>query len=187
MPPNGTATRDKILDAVIALAGRGLDAVTIEAVTAASGTTNGSVYHHFGSRSGVLLAAMDRVFATAITEALPALDGRPAPVAIGGFVERYVCWVSEHRREATILYGAPLAVQTDDLSPAKQEALAPVGAWLAHRMGTGELNGMALQFVDPIAFGPVHEMCRRWLANPEHIDLEASIPLLVTAVTGILA
>ncbi|MBF4162349.1 TetR/AcrR family transcriptional regulator [Nocardioides sp. CBS4Y-1] len=38
----------------------GLPAVTIAAVAAAAGTSNGALYHRFGDRNGLLLAMLDR-------------------------------------------------------------------------------------------------------------------------------
>lgn len=186
MPRDGTATRTKILDAAVALADRGVDAITIEALTDASGAANGSIYHHFGSRRGVLSAAVDRVFADAMAAAAPALDGRPAPEAIADFVGRYVAWVRTHRREATILYGAPLALDSSEVSSAKQAAFAPVATWLVDRMEGGEVRTTDLDLVDPVAFGPVHETCRRWLAHPDAFDLEATSPTLADAVVAVL-
>lgn len=186
MPRDGTATRTKILDAAVALADGGIDAITIEALTTTSGAANGSIYHHFGSRQGVLVAAVDRAFAGAMAAAAPALDRRPAPEAIADFVARYVAWVRTHRREATILYGAPLALDPGEVSSAKQASFAPVVAWLVERMGRGEVPAIDLDLVDPIAFGPVHETCRRWLAHPGAFDLDATVPSLIGAVTAIL-
>jgi AcrR family transcriptional regulator len=186
MPRDGTETRKRIVDAVVALADKGVAAITIEAVTAASGTTNGSVYHHFGSRDGLLSSAIDRVFAAAMKSARPALDTRPAVDAISDFVGRYVSWVATHRREATVLYQAPLALQAAMPSPAKQEAFAPIGAWLAGRMDEGELETLDLALVDPVAFGPVHELCRRWLANPESAAPSDQTGTLAQAVVAIL-
>lgn len=185
MPIDATDTRINTVEAVIELAASGLDAVTIEAVVRVSGTTNGSIYHHFGNRDGLLSAAIDRVFADAMAAAAPALDERPATDAIHDFVRRYVDWVVEHRSEATILYGAPLRVQSDGVSPAKVEAFAPIVAWLFDRMTRGEVRAMDPLALDPVAFGPVHEMCRRWLAHPA-IDLIGTAETLGDAVANIL-
>lgn len=51
----------RMLDAALALASEGgLDAVTIAAVADRSGTSNGSLYHRFDSRSSLLTALIDR-------------------------------------------------------------------------------------------------------------------------------
>ncbi|MFI2037259.1 TetR/AcrR family transcriptional regulator [Streptomyces bottropensis] len=51
----------RMLDAALELAaGDGLGAVTIAAVAEGASTSNGSVYHRFGSRAGLLVAMIDR-------------------------------------------------------------------------------------------------------------------------------
>lgn len=58
MPRPRVHAPDRVLDAVEALAARsGPAAVTIRAVGAASGVSNGAVYHTFGSRAGLVAAA----------------------------------------------------------------------------------------------------------------------------------
>ncbi len=58
MPRPRVHDPDRVLDAVDALAARsGPAAVTIRAVGAATGMSNGAVYHSFGSRAGLLAAA----------------------------------------------------------------------------------------------------------------------------------
>ncbi|MES9537680.1 TetR family transcriptional regulator [Actinomadura sp. NPDC000600] len=57
--PQGT--RDQVIDAAERLFGaRGYASVTISQICAASGAPVGSVYHHFGSKAGVLRAVLIR-------------------------------------------------------------------------------------------------------------------------------
>jgi AcrR family transcriptional regulator len=53
-------TRARLLDAAADLfAAQGVDAVSVDAVAEAAGRTSGSVYAHFGSKQGLLLALLD--------------------------------------------------------------------------------------------------------------------------------
>ncbi|NPC97904.1 TetR/AcrR family transcriptional regulator [Nocardioides sp. zg-DK7169] len=55
------SSADRMLDAALTLlADGGLRAVTVAAVAREAGTSNGSLYHRFGDRGGLLLAAQDR-------------------------------------------------------------------------------------------------------------------------------
>ncbi|MGH9081508.1 MAG: TetR/AcrR family transcriptional regulator, partial [Acidimicrobiales bacterium] len=55
-----TETRSRLLAAAADLfAEQGIDAVSIDAVADAAGRTSGSVYAHFGSKQGLLLALLD--------------------------------------------------------------------------------------------------------------------------------
>ncbi|MHB1726277.1 MAG: TetR/AcrR family transcriptional regulator, partial [Acidimicrobiales bacterium] len=54
-------TRTRLLEAAAELfASRGIDAVSVDAVAEAAGRTSGSVYAHFGSKQGLLMALLDR-------------------------------------------------------------------------------------------------------------------------------
>ena len=53
-------TRARLLDAAATLfAEHGIDAVSVDAVADEAGRTSGSVYAHFGSKQGLLLALLD--------------------------------------------------------------------------------------------------------------------------------
>ena len=70
-----------MLDATLELLGRGgLQAVTVAAVAGAAGTSNGSLYHRFRDRTGLLLAAQDRALGgieTATASAFALADEEP--------------------------------------------------------------------------------------------------------------
>src|SRR5687768_8612154 len=53
-------TRDRLLRAAATLfADHGVDAASVDAIADAAGRTSGSVYAHFGSKEGLLLALLD--------------------------------------------------------------------------------------------------------------------------------
>ena len=59
------SSADRMLAATLALLDEGGPAaVTVAAVARAAGTSNGSLYHRFGDRHGLLLAAQSRVLGT---------------------------------------------------------------------------------------------------------------------------
>lgn len=76
-----TSSADRMLDATLDLLGRGgLQAVTVAAVAAEAGTSNGSLYHRFRDRTGLLVAAQDRALEAievATTEAFARADEEP--------------------------------------------------------------------------------------------------------------
>jgi AcrR family transcriptional regulator len=89
MPRPRVHEPDRVLDAVESLAvATGPGAVTIRAVSAAVGVSNGALYHTFGSRSGLMgrawIRAAQRFFSlqnTMVDEALADGDPRAAVVA----------------------------------------------------------------------------------------------------------
>ncbi len=61
-------TRARLLSAAADLfAEQGIDAVSVDAVAEAAGRTSGSVYAHFGSKQGLLLALLDSWKASVLT------------------------------------------------------------------------------------------------------------------------
>lgn len=62
--PRGTLTRDRVVDAALALADEvGLEALTIRALAARLGVKPMAIYHHVANKDEILDAVVDRVFA----------------------------------------------------------------------------------------------------------------------------
>lgn len=119
----------------------GLAAVTISAVSDRSGHSNGSLYHRFGSRMGLLGAVqaqlLDRIeaeSATAFDRAAEEVDDR---VAVDRIVGTYVAIFSRHRRalRALMIEGQdvePLRTRGQETSHRIQQWAV---AWFAARFG----------------------------------------------------
>jgi AcrR family transcriptional regulator len=75
------SSADRMLEATLDLLETGgLQAVTVAAVARSAGTSNGSLYHRFGDRGGLLLAAQDRALGAIEAETAAAFaraDGEP--------------------------------------------------------------------------------------------------------------
>lgn len=117
----------------------GTPAVTVAAVAHAAATSNGSLYHRFGDRHGLLRAAQDRVLATIETETASAFARADAETddeqAVGLLAATAVDLFGRHR-------GAMRAFLVDDGESAEIEAAstafthrlaAAVTAWLRDR------------------------------------------------------
>ncbi|MBS9533902.1 TetR/AcrR family transcriptional regulator [Mycobacterium sp. M1] len=80
MPRPRVHDPDRLLDAVEALAAQaGPAAVTVRAVSAASGVSNGAVYHGFGSRAGLIAAAWLRAARGFLAVQAEAVAAAPGP------------------------------------------------------------------------------------------------------------
>lgn len=62
----------------------------------------------------------------------------------------------------TLVYHARLVVDLTDVQQTKIRAFAPVASWEASR--AGNVSDIPAEHLDPVAFGPVNETVRRWLA-----------------------
>jgi AcrR family transcriptional regulator len=88
-------TRARLLTAAAALfAGHGIDAVSVDAVAEAADRTSGSVYAHFGSKQGLLLALLDSYQETVRTILL-------AEVAVSQTARRQLAAVWENVADAS--------------------------------------------------------------------------------------
>ncbi len=180
--PEQLPTPRTVLDAAWELARDGpLDAVTIAAVTARSGMSNGSFYHHFGGRSGLVEALYGEVIAACLAEVSAALDARPAAQVVPDLAIRYLDWVAAQPGPARVLYavdGGRLVATAPAVQEAKAAAFGPVLAWFADRETRGEVRRWPSWGLDAIVMAPAHECARRYLATLD----EALFPMMRAAV-----
>src|SRR5215218_7025071 len=98
--------RDEILSAARAcFAAHGYAATTIELIAAESGASNGSIYHHFGSKDGILAALYSEALAWYQEETLAVLaEADSAEVGIRGVVVHHLEWVEAHPEQTRTLF-----------------------------------------------------------------------------------
>ncbi|MFC3895169.1 TetR/AcrR family transcriptional regulator [Lentzea rhizosphaerae] len=173
--------RQSLLDAALKLVEEGgLDAVTIAALTERSGMSNGSIYHHFGSRAGVFAQLYADSYARCVAAMRPALSARPASDVVRDLVLRYLDWVTANPSRARFLYAAP-----DHADPsAKQAEFEPVLTWFLERMASGELRAVPPWAMEPVVMGPAHESVRRFLLGV--FDLGEAREIIADAVWAVL-
>jgi AcrR family transcriptional regulator len=103
----GPSTRDALMDAALAqLAGKGvLAGLNLREVADAVGVTPANIYHYFGSRQGLLRAALQRATAQ--------LAAPMAASASAAFVERRLAMFDVISRTPELVYTALLAIDRD--------------------------------------------------------------------------
>lgn len=192
MAVDAGSTRRAVLDTTLSIvAADGLPAVTLARIGTGSGVSNGSVYHHFGSREGVLRALLVDCFASLTTALGPALDERAAEVCVRDLVRRHLRWVATEHGAATVIYGVSLDdtvvgnAASAAVVTAKAKATDPLMAWFAARAAAGEIRAVPAWALDPVALAPVHETARRWLVTRSG-DLDEVGAVVADAVWAIL-
>jgi AcrR family transcriptional regulator len=173
--------RQSLLDAALQLVEEGgLDAVTIAALTERSGMSNGSIYHHFGSRAGVFARLYADSYGRCVAAMLPALDSSSAQAGVRDLTLRYLDWVVANPSRARFLYAAP-----DHADPsAKQAEFAPVLTWFLDRMERAEMRPVPPWALEPVVMGPAHESVRRFLLGV--FDLNEAREIVADAVWAVL-
>lgn len=101
-------TRERILDAALALLGEGrsLDSLGLREVARTAGLAPTSLYNHFPDMEALGLALVDRAcfrLRTRMREGRRELMASDAEQAIRGMVERFVAWLGDHETEFRLL------------------------------------------------------------------------------------
>src|SRR5256714_4032161 len=168
----GTAARRQaILDAALRLfATRGLRATAIEDICAASGASNGSLYHHFGSKEGIAAT----LYASAIEDyqrgALAVFgNAQSAEAGFCGCVEHYLQWVVDHRELALLMLAVEHSdvrdLAADQVAALNETFRAEIGEWMRGRAAAGELPDVPADLMMPAALRPARRVAELWLGE----------------------
>nr|BFE77710.1 hypothetical protein GCM10020093_003110 [Planobispora longispora] len=125
------ATREAVMSAALRIVSEGgLEAMTISRLAEVSGASNGSIYHHFGSRGGVVGALYRESFAELVGAMLPALDDRPAWTVVPDLAGRFLDWVVAEPTRAEFVYRASVAglIEENGKAEFKARVMAPLGS-----------------------------------------------------------
>ncbi|GAA3162812.1 MULTISPECIES: TetR/AcrR family transcriptional regulator [Streptomyces] len=176
----GAATAAQVLDRALEIyAAQGESGLTLGAITAASGVSAGSIYHHFGSLPGVLTALAQRWLARLLEELTAALEQvDDARSGVQAVVRVYLRFVQDHPDASRLMHSAPVdrevMARAPQLRGSQEARLAPLAAWLHTRQEAGELAALPLPVLESLILGPVTGIARRWLSLGD-IDLDEAV------------
>ncbi|MBG0829834.1 TetR/AcrR family transcriptional regulator [Planomonospora sp. ID67723] len=183
------ATRAAILEAALRIVAEGgLGAMTVGRLAEVSGASNGSIYHHFGSRGGVVAELYRESFAELVGAMALALDDRPAEAVVPELAGRFLDWIVENPTRGEFVYRASVAglLAEDGVAEFKARVMAPLAEWFEARTACGELRPVPAWALDAVVMGPAHECARRYLAGPDSFDLKLARPEVEHAVWAIV-
>ncbi|MGW0395471.1 TetR/AcrR family transcriptional regulator [Streptomyces sp. NPDC003042] len=184
----GEATVDQLLTASLRVyAQSGRQGFTVQSVTAASGVSLGSLYHHFGSFDGLAAALYIRCMGQLFDAMTAALErSRTARTGVRALVQAYLDFTRDHRDAALFLhasaYSGYLAGHAEEIRAAKEAKLARMVAWMRARMEKGEIRPIPGPLLEVLVIGPPCEAAKRWLASTYDLDLDEAARLLPDAV-----
>jgi AcrR family transcriptional regulator len=163
--------RQDILQAALACATElGLEAVSIEGVRARCGASVGSIYHHFGSREG-LVAALYVVLFQRQTAAIEASlqKARTPQEGVKALVQSYLDWVVAYPDQARFMFQArALAAQSThkaELTASSRRRNQTLVEWFAPHQAQGTLLALPCELLPSLVMGPVQSYCRAWLST----------------------
>ena len=184
--PEGRRTR--ILDAAARLFGRdGYSAVRTGAIAAAAGVSEGTVFHHFGSKDALLLAVAERYgrgFAAAMFEGIDP-DG-PLP-EVEPVMRRAFAYV----RHSDPLFGVFLL--TDDPTDAerarrtnREQIVQVLTGLLTRWRARGLVRPLEPRVVAELLFGLVESALKACFVRGERAHEETYLREVVHAIRGVL-
>ena len=179
--------REAILEAARAcFEEHGYAATTIELIAARSGASNGSIYHHFGAKDGILAALYTSALGS-YQEELLALLAEHADDAEGGIraaVVHHLAWVEAHPHETRTLFEHRQTLErtprAGDLQQLNRAALAEVRTWAARHVQAGSIRDLG-PAAAAIWFGPAQLVARDWMAGRLRGKPSALAPALADA------
>lgn len=187
-----SSSADRMLEATLELLDHGgPQAVTVAEVARRSGTSNGSLYHRFGDRTGLLLAAQDRAL-SAIEEATGAAFARAGAEpdddrAVALLVRAALDIFAQHRgaMRAFLAHG-----QGDGRFEARNVRSSHLIAstvidWLRRRFGTPRADAEATYRV-LFALGATHALFDDRQVSPGRLSRKAFAEAVTRAVGAIV-
>lgn len=188
-----TSTLNRILDGALdSYTAQDRASLTVRSLAERSGVSVGSIYHHFGSLDGVAAALYERSMLRLLDEMVAAFASPQTPVqGCERFVRTYLSWTREHRDEALFLhasaYTGPVLASQGGLAQAKRSRLAVMERWLGEQVASGHFVEMPSFLYELLILGPVVETARRWLADPEVVDLDLAMTHLPARILNALS
>jgi AcrR family transcriptional regulator len=148
---------------------RGYDATTIEDIVNESGASIGSIYHHFGDKSGIAAALYEQSVRGYQESAAPAVENAGSieqSVRVG--VTHYLAWMEEHEKLARFMICGRHAdfPANDEIRELIVSFIDRISEWLIAAQRRGELRRMAPGVAIALWNGPAREYARAWLARP---------------------
>lgn len=188
------STRDRALAAALELFdSQGVAATTIEQLRDASGISTGSLYHHFGSREGLIAALYEDLLQHYRAVLAPALAGcgGPRPL-LDTFVATHIGWavthpaatrfLAEHRRNPAVTGTAETRLQRGTA-----DFLRPLLAQLKPAMDAGLLRPLPPELLLSQVLGPVQTWLKLWLDGHSSLKPDAAVRQLADLIWAAVA
>jgi AcrR family transcriptional regulator len=145
-----------------------VESVSIAEICARSNTSVGSVYHHFGSKEGIVVALIADGLAAhtdALQQALEQTGGDPQQ-GIAAVVSSLIEWIEDHPGWAMFIYanlnssGASAAEPIRNINRRYAEI---IDGFFGPLIDTGQMRDLPRECWSSLIAAPVHDYARRWL------------------------
>jgi AcrR family transcriptional regulator len=187
-----TSSSDRMLEATLELLEfGGLPSVTVAAVARRAGTSNGSLYHRFGDRGGLLRAAQDRALSAIEEETAAAFaraDGEPDDTRALGLLARAALEIFARHRGPMRAFlvegqGEPAIQARNERS--SHLLATTVTRWLRNRFGASRPDAEAAWRI-LFALGASQALFDDAQVSPGSLDSDAFADAVARAVGAVV-
>jgi AcrR family transcriptional regulator len=173
----------------------GYAGVSMEMLRQHAGVSNGSLYHHFPSKSHLVDVLYTYTLNDFHAALLPYLtDNISAEAGVRGMVRAYVTWVLAHPDRARLLHelrrGGHLS-DNGEWNKAKSENFEKLKRWVEQRVADGQLRKLPFAVWVALVFAPAISLTSYWVQQPKpsvsptvRAALERGAWLAVSASSG---
>jgi len=158
-----------VLEAAVAVfLAHGDAAASMEQVRQAAGVSNGSLYHHFPTKShlvGAVYAHALRDFHAALGRALD--KARDAESGVKGLVRAYIAWVLANPASARLLERLRHrdAPDCEAITQANAQVFDRMGRWIQEQVNKGDMQALPFGVWMSLVFAPVRALTPAWTAD----------------------
>ncbi|WP_019141640.1 TetR/AcrR family transcriptional regulator [Noviherbaspirillum massiliense] len=171
MATNRKSRKQEILDAALScFTEHGVEATTIDMIRERSGSSVGSMYHHFGSKESIAAALYVDALAgyhAYQQELLSAANG--AEEGVKAIACAYIDWIAANPDKARfVLYGRGVLAKSElagELKERTRRSMAELQAWFRPHIEAGRLKTLPMEVVGSLITGPAHDYARLWLSG----------------------
>jgi AcrR family transcriptional regulator len=171
--------KQEILDAALeCFTENGIEATTIDMIRERSGSSVGSMYHHFGSKEAIAAALfVDALAGHGEYQQQLLSAARNAEEGVKAIVHAYVDWVSANPVKARfVLYSRSALAKSDmggELAAHAKTHLQEVLRWFEPHIESGTLKRLPKECYSSLITGPSHDYARLWLSGRVKSDIKA--------------
>lgn len=171
MAKTAVSTRQRALKAALTLFdSQGINATTIEEVRERSGVSIGSLYHHFGSRAGLLATLyqdlLDRYRAVLMAELARCQDARAILETV---IVTHITWAVTNTAATRFLmeyrHHPEVSAAEDDLQEGTADFLRPLLARIKPAVAAGEIRDLPPELLSSLVIGPAQNWLKLWFAG----------------------
>lgn len=185
-------TRNRVLDATRELLmEHGISELTMKDVQEKSGVSNGSIFHHFGSKDGIyeeLFVEERRAYLGSVAEAILAHDGDPCDAFGAGAAAAVLFHARNPRRYLRLIAAfsnSEWLFRNEKIwERLIHEVEAPVVQWAMPHFQDGRLPILPPQLFQSYMLGPAELVTQFWIRRGMPGKLEEYAPLAATFVAS---